>query len=1147
MTLPEVLASLENHGVDLRVRGDCGLVLTGAIAELPSEVVGRVRDLKPVIVDLIAAAEDDAAELPHKAEGTLYLASYGQSRLAFIDRLDPLSTAYNVTATVVVTGRCETGRLARAFSEVANSHPASRTCLARIDDVDVSVVGRRAALDLPVCDLSDLPEPSRSHTLRALRDAISRTRFDLERPPLVSWTLVRLSSEHHELVVALHHYACDGWSLVRSLRAASALLTGDRNGVVSAPCTGPGSYADYARRQRAACRTSAAKVSLEAWRARLEGFCHPIQFPFESRRQREVGGSAGGRLAFGLDLELGRCLRSRAVSLRCTIGTLLTGVFALTLARTSGTDRFVIGMAASDRPDKSFEDTFGFFVNWLPLRVDFSHSPTFAAFLADFHQERLSALADVHIPFDQIVQALGGERRVDKHPLFQFMFVSHVPARGVRMGELTASIDPLFSGSAKLDLTMFFTDARGGLAVADGDGDIHLEIEYASVLFDAATIEGFAQTFLEIATELAADPTRPIAVRAQVDRGAIAHGARVAHGRSPLLDIASVAKRTPEAPALQGSGETWTYRRLCSAAARVAEDLARLDIGKGDRVCALQARGPEAIAGMLGSMLVGAVFTPFDISNPDARLNSILAQARPGAILASDQLRGRAQRLAGNVPVLVPAGLADDAAAAWDRRLAHLQEGDAAYLLFTSGSTGRPKGVLGGHAQLANFCDWLGRYLALTCEDVILCKTSPSFDASFRETIAPLAVGARLEIVEDAEAADTAALLRALHRSGATVLHATPTLQRDLLLVIEQVRRECLPEGALPALRVVMCGGENLDATLAADHSRLLPHCALYNVYGPTECTVDVTAQDVRVGQAASVVPIGWPIQNVSLAILDEHLCPVPAGREGEIAIAGRAVGLGYWPDPTDATAPKRQCFWPARQLGFEVDTDAFLTGDYGVLQPDGSILFRGRRDRQVQIGGLRTELDEIENVLLGVDHVAQAAVLHRAGQGPGHLIAFVEPRPGHSPLGADDLRAALLERLPVAMIPATIVVRERLPRLVTGKIDRKALEITSLIEPNPVVLSPQEQAVLRLMQELLGDITVSPSTSFFAQGGHSLNAVRFVARANREFGRSLTIKDFFANPTVIGFARRLASAPLVGELDMAVSRAQRPRHVPNG
>jgi amino acid adenylation domain-containing protein len=725
------------------------------------------------------------------------------------------------------------------------------------------------------------------------------------------------------------------------------------------------------------------------------------------------------------------------------------------------------------------------------------------------------------------------------------MFVSHVPARGVRTGNLGASIEPLFGGAAKLDLTMFFTDARGAVAVEAGASSIYLEIEYACALFDAQTIAHFSETFLSIAETIAADPTAPAIPEPASDRRAgVARGVRVDHDPSPLLAVARAIERAPDAVAARARHEpegTRTFRGIGAEAAGVADALARAGIDGGDRVCALQARGTGAIAAMLGTMLAGAVHVPLDPAHPDGRLATILGLARPAAILACPRSRSRAERLAGGVPVLTPAALEEGAAALWERSLARIAGTDPAYLLFTSGSTGRPKGVLGAHAPLANFCSWLARHLDLSADDVVPCKTSPTFDASFRESMGALAAGARLALLSDEEAADTVTLIDALQRDGATVLHATPTLYRDLVAVLEEARRASRSPDALCALRAVMLGGE----TLAAAHARLMPNCALHNVYGPTECTIDVTAHEVRPPADEPEIPIGRPIQNVTISVLGANRRPLPFGEEGEIAIAGSAVGLGYWPDSDEDEARR---FAAAREIGLEGEGPVFLTGDYGILRADGSLLFRGRRDRQVQVGGARVELDEIEAALLGLDDVAQAAVLHRAGPGGVHVVAFVEQRSGRAPRGPQGWRIALAARLPAAMVPAAIEERERLPRLASGKIDRGALASEPTAEPSAYVLDREARLVLGLMQELLCTKAVSPTASFFAQGGHSLNAVRLVARANRGLGRSLTIKDFFADPTAIGFGRRLAEAPVTaGATSAGPARALRPRCAPRG
>ncbi|KRQ04938.1 hypothetical protein AOQ71_29265 [Bradyrhizobium manausense] len=840
----------------------------------------------------------------------------------------------------------------------------------------------------------------------------------------------------------------------------------------------------------------------------------------------------------------------RAAEMRCTVGTLLTGVFAMALAKASGLKRFLIGMAASDRPEKRFEDTFGFFVNWLPLRIDLSRHETITEFLVELNRERLSALAEAHIPFDRIVSAVGCERRADRHPLFQFMFVSHVPARRVEAGNLQVSIEPLFGGAAKLDLTMFFTDADRAVAVEGRSSRMCFEIEYARRLFDSNTIIRFSETFLSIAESVAADPTtRVLTEIPDGPRYALARGVNIQCDPSPLHAIARAIERTPDAIATRAQHEwpqTRTFREIGANAVAVAEALERAGVTKGNSVCTLQSRGADTIVVLLGIMLAGAVYVPLDPAQPDQRLAAFVRLARPAAIFSCPRNRTRAERLGGGAKVLVSEASTAGASTSWASRLSRIVGTDPAYLFFTSGSSGQPKGVLGAHAPLANFCVWLASYLDLSASDVVPCKSSVAFDASFRETISTLVGGAQLALLSDEEAADSHKLLTALHREHATVLHATPTLYREILAVIEELRRDTDCPDLLRTLQGVMLGGEALDAALAALHARLLPTCVLYNVYGPTECTVDVTAHEIRSTTTEAEIPIGKPIQNVSIAILGADRRPLSVGEEGEIAIVGSAVALGYCPNLNEDEARR---FTTAIDIGLEQEARVFLTGDYGILREDGSLLFRGRRDRQVQIWGMRVELDEIEAALLGLDDVAQAAVIHQKGPRGTYVVAFVEPKTGCVPRGPGGWRMDLAARLPAAMIPAVMEERERLPRLPSGKIDRGALSSVPAAERSSSYdLSPESQLVLELMQDLLGADLVSPTVSFFAQGGHSLNAVRLVARANRAFGRSLTVKEFFAHPTAVGFGQRLAEAPIrVVAAGGAPARASRPRRPLNG
>ncbi|GAA0460364.1 amino acid adenylation domain-containing protein [Sphingomonas molluscorum] len=1099
MTVAGLIERLDERGVFLGLRGDA-LLLQGETAALPGDLLAQVAKEKPAIR---AYLEDLRAVAPAGSAGaglfSVYLPSDGQERLAFLETLYPESAAYIVAASVFFRGDLDIGRLTRSLVEVVGRHEAVRTYLARRGERSFTVTDHDMVIDLPFADLS--AQDDAAAIIARWRSEIATTPFSLERPPLWRWKLFRHGPGLHELIVAIHHFISDGWSLVHAFReVAQAYGTGDPT--MREPA--PGGYRRFARYQRQRAKHADREAAVEAARASLDG-CDLAIRPF-GRSRDVVRSDCGGRSTFTVDRSVAPRLRTIAAANGITIGTLLSAAFAAILHRHSGAPKFVLGVALSNRPRIEFESTFGFFVNWLPVPVEFRPGEDFLTFARHFHGSKLAAIERGHVPFDEVVRAMDVGRQMFLHPLFQYMFVSHVPARRVAMRGLDLTIQPIPNGGAKLDLTVFLTDTRDALAV-EGEGDLFIEFEFNRDLFDDALIEGLVTEYQALLRAVVDDPAARIHDPAPVQP--IRQMTEHPHAESILEPFLVQCETAPEEVAIRFGSTDVRYATLRDRALAVAAALDGEGVAPGDRVCVLHERSPDLIAALLGCFLAGAVFTPLDPNFPGERLRTIASAADPTAILSSARFLAAARDLDTGAQV-IDLSAVPQAGPANARR--PVGNDSPAYLLFTSGSTGAPKGVLVGHGGLANFAEWLGCYLAMTRTDRVLCKTPFTFDAFFRETIAPLCTGSTIVMVPDEAALDMPALLDAVEAHEVTVLHATPTIYRAMLA-------EAGAAHQLRSLAHVMCGGEVLDAALAARHAERAGQSRLHNVYGPTECTVDVTAFEVPRG-GADPACLGAPIANTGIVIVGEDLVPLPAGAIGEIVILGAAVGLGYWRAGTE----DERRFIDAAPFG--VSGQAYRTGDLGRFGPDGLLRFHGRIDRQVKIRGARVELDEIENALKRQPAVRDVAVIAHAADAA--LYAFVVPQPGMGEVEGR-LREALAAALPIYMMPRSFIMLTDLPRQTSGKVDRRRLaDLVPQAGAGTVRLteaaacSAEEREILGFVQALLEREDVSIHDSFFELGGHSLNAVRLLARVNKRFGASLSIRDLFDNPTVAGLAARL-------------------------
>jgi amino acid adenylation domain-containing protein len=1117
MKVSDIVQTLDALDIDLGVVGD-NLILTGNTDALPQQLKTALTETK---AELIKGLKGYRRTSEDSRTGDLgcyfYLASHGQQRLAFLDALHPQSSAYIVAASVFFRGQVDQAHLVECLRQVAFEQDAVFTYLLRSEECDLAVVDRSMEIELPVIDLSGHAKPDEE--ILRLRDAISTSPFDLTTPPLWRAVLVKMPDNGFELIVAIHHFISDGWSLAAAFRRLAQIY--GHKPVPVAARRPRAKYQHFARQQRQRMLQPDVPQMLLDAQAALSG-CSLASQRFDGRLRVPVTSDRAGRAAFSLDpLQAGQ-LRALAGRHSLTIGSLLAGAFALTLHRFIDADRFAIGIAASNRPEVRFEDCFGFFVNWLAVPVDCRGDQNFISFVEQFHAQKLGAIDRIFLPFEEIVKLCGVERQPHLHPLFQYMFVSHVPARRITLSGMDISLLPLPNGSAKLDLTMFLTDSHKALAV-DGEGDLFLELEYNAELFSQSTIDRFVALYREFLASVTVKADMSIAEMIG-QSPSIVHGKQQHCPNTMLTLFDQAAQQYAGEIALECDGESWTYDQLHRRAAQIAEQL-QIDGASGKTVCILSKRGFDQIAATIGALAARAAFTTLDINAPVSRNRRIFADACPKVLLFSDsvdagQFELQADQIVANVGLYGSerdaggASLADPA----------IRPDDPAYNFYTSGSTGTPKGVTISHQAFANFAAWMGNALALTGADHVLAKTPVSFDAFLRETLASLCFGCRIVMANDQDSLDIEKLVSMISDQNITVLHATPTIYAAMLADAGQ--RSGTP---LQSLSRVMCGGEEFSPGLAALHFELSASCRIFNVYGPTECTVDVTCKEIT-HQDCTTITLGHPIHNCSIIIVDEAMRPVDQGQIGEIIIAGTPVGLGYR-QGGEAFFDGDFLHRPAR---------AYRTGDCGRLLPSGEIQYCGRTDRQIKVRGMRIEPAEIEAVIETHPRVRKAVVLPLPANGNDvRLFAAVEPLLGSGVVDEDlamQLHDHASRSLPPAMTPALFLPVAAFPRTAHGKLDQSGLLemagrcMAALGKPvETTAANPIEAEVIAMAAELLGHANIGPNDNFFAIGGHSLSAVRLLSKVNKRFGTALTVKDLFAEPTVAAVAAAISLAPARG------------------
>ncbi|HEV7667229.1 MAG TPA: amino acid adenylation domain-containing protein [Thermoanaerobaculia bacterium] len=1042
--------------------------------------------------------------------------SFEQERLWFVQQLFPHGAAYNVSTTFSFAGRLDVSALKLAVANVVGRHEILRTAFVTVDGQPFQAVSPEVRTEVPLLDLSALP-PARRKTETAERlGARARQGFTLAAGRPLRLTLLRSGAGRHVLLMTMHHIATDWWSFSifhRELMTSYADLTAGRPD--SLPEL-PVQFADFACWQRQWMQGEALAGQLSYWREQLAGA--PTVLGLAADRPRPaVSSFRGTRRPVRIPRELTDALRALVRHEDATVFTTLLAAFGALLARYCNQNDLLVGTPIADRNRPETEPLIGYFLNTLALRVDLSGAPTFRRLLARVRDMVQGAYAHQELPFGKLVDDLGAEQSLNRMPLFQTAFVYVKvpdPPAATEDGALSADVEfDLDPGTSRVDLTLVFEEIVP---------ESRSFLEYSLDLFDPATLVRIARHMETILARAVADPDALVSdlpLLSDAERWALAaewNDTGIALDRSLPELFEQQVKATPDAVAAVFEQRQLTYAELNRRANRLAHHLRELGLGP-ERVVGLSIeRSLDLLVGCLAVLKAGGAYLPLDPTFPRERLARMLEDADLHALLT----RGPEAEMFAGLPA-VPARQVRtqvDHEIIARRSSADLAlyplPGQLAYVLFTSGSTGRPKGVEISHAALANFLAAARSAPGLAASDRLLAITTLSFDISVLELYLPLLVGARVEILGADEAADGARLAVRLAESGATALQATPA---GWQLLIEAGWR-----GGDVAR--AFCGGEAMSPALA---SALLERTGeVWNLYGPTETTVWSAACRLQPG-GLGPVPLGRPLGNSQVHLLDRDLGLVPPGVPGEVWIGGLGVARGYRGRP-ELTA-ERFLPDPFAQLPGE---RLYRTGDLGRRRPDGTLDFLGRLDHQVKIRGFRIETGEVEAALVEHPKVREAVVMAREDrEGDRRLVGYLAVDPAAPPT-PEELRRYLSAKLPSYMVPSALVILPELPRTPNGKLDRTRLPAPSAAEPAAGAgrttagpRTPVEEMLAGIWSALLGVQRVGVDDDFFALGGHSLLATRLVSRLRATFGVELPVSTLFQAPTLAGLAARIDQA----------------------
>ncbi|MFI8007291.1 amino acid adenylation domain-containing protein [Streptomyces sp. NPDC086010] len=1047
--------------------------------------------------------------------------SSAQQRLWFLDRLEGPSSAYNIPLVLELDGPLDPDALRGSLADVVERHEALRTLFPEQDGAPRQLIlpAHAATPSLPV--VSTPPAELEGAVLAAARQP-----FDVTTDLPLRALLLRPAPDRHVLVLVLHHIAGDGWSLAPLTRhlgdAYRARVTGRKPG----PTAGtPLQYADYTLWQHAALGDAAAPRSvlrqqLDHWHAALVGLPGLTGLPLDRPRPATTD-PRGAVHTFDVPPPLHARLLRLARESGSSLFMVLQAAVATLLHRHGAGDDIPLGSPVAGRTDEALEDLVGFFVNTLVLRTDLSGNPTYRELLARVREFDLAAYANQDVPFERLVESLNPVRARNHHPLFQTMLVlQNQESLRPELPGLTVEDRLVHNGLSKFDLTFAFTEERAGNGSAGG---LASGIEYATALFDRATVENLADRLVRLLEQVTADPGLPLAAydlmtpgeHARVTRWGTGRALPASTGRDGTLPalFAAQARRTPDAVAVTGDGSTLTYAGLDRISDGVAQALAALGVGAECGVGVLLGRSPAVVSVTLGTVRVGA-YVPLDARWPDERLEQAAAVAGLRALVVDEAAAASpwVTTTAGRMPVLVVDSLGRIVRGAPERpgRPAGVPgPGSLAYVMFTSGSTGLPKGVGVTHddvAALAADAAWQGG-----AADAVLMHSAYVFDASTFEIWAPLLNGGRVVVAPDG-VLEAGVLGDAVHDHGVTAVFLTTALFN--------VIAETDP-GAFTGLRLVCAGGEPASPDAMQRVAGTVPGLRVLHVYGPTETTTFATRHDVAAGLPQGPPPVGRPLDGMRGYVLDGSLAPVPPGVVGELYLAGRGVARGYTglpgltatrfvADPYDATGGRM-----------------YRTGDLVRWTREGHISYVGRADGQVKLRGYRIEPGEIEGVLACCDGVADSfAVVREDTPGDRRLVAYVVPASGARPEPAD-LARAVGRSLPAYMVPSAFVLLDALPLTLNGKVDRRALPEpagrTTL--PGRAARTPREEILCGLFADVLGVDGTGVDDDFFASGGHSLLATRLTARIRTALGVEIQVRTLFEHPTPAALATVLDGA----------------------
>lgn len=1029
--------------------------------------------------------------------------SFAQERLWFIDQLEG-TQHYHIPTILRLSGQLDLAALEYAFSSLIGRHEILKTVYRQAEGkASQRIVSAR---DWAISQIDPMDRPLEE----VIQEELSHA-FDLETELPIRVSLIQESSLTYLLLINLHHIAADGWSMGILIRE---LVEGYSAQLENRTATWPTlnlQYHDYAAWQKEYLTEEVMSDKLDWWASRLQDLS-PLELPTDFSRP-SIQSTRGGKCSFEVGADIKKALEQLTRKTGATAFITLLTAFKACLYRYTGQQDIVIGTPVANRNDKDLEGLIGFFVNTIVLRTQWDGNPRFIDLLEQIKTGTISALSHQDVPFEKVVERLDPKRDLSRSPLFQVMFIydNLPPQEVIELPELELSTVDLPQRYTKFDLTC---------TVAETQDSIRIDLEFCKDLFSEETILRMGQHLTQLLTDAFLNPQKRLSqldlMSAEEQDQVIEqfnHTSKIYPKDQSLVDLfVQQVKRAPTAIATIFREQSMTYEELDQRSNCFAQQLMERGVGKGDLVALFLDRSLEMMVALWGILKAGGAYVPIDPEYPQDRVSYILADTRCRLIISDEYNIPKISKISSPSRTIININAINSHVKSCALPEVSIDSSSAAYVIYTSGSTGRPKGVVNEHAGVVNRLCWAQDYFDLGDQDTILQKTTYSFDVSVWELFWPSLVGARLLIAEPGGHKDPQYLLETIEKHEVTTIHFVPSMLEAFLTDIEP--------GTCKSLQRVICSGEALRWNQVKLYRTQLGNTPLFNLYGPTEAAIDVTAWAVPAEEVLPYsVPIGSPVSNTQMYVLDKYLQPVPVGVPGELHIGGVQVAKGYLNRPL-LTSEK------FITNPFEKDTVLYKTGDVAKWLPDGNLLYLGRNDHQVKIRGFRIELGEIERALENSEWIRSCVVVAKATEEEHQrLIAYVVPQQGFS---EKLIEQELKEKLPEYMVPALWVSMEELPLNANGKIDRTALPapdwesraIHSFVPPS----TQTEKDLVIIWQDLLGLEKLGIHDNFFRAGGDSIVSIQVVSRARR-LQYHLKPQDIFKYQTIAELAHYLETA----------------------